>query len=247
MNCQPTPDETPEDSPEMVSASLVSLAQMGDLQAREQIFALLWPMSHRVARRMTASDDDARDVVQDAFVKALLNLNRFDHRASFRTWLMRIVTNTATDHLRSNRRKNRLFQLVNWSSDNNHANNEPGVDCDPSQSLHQKDLRREIDSALATLSNTTRGAFVLYAEAGMTYQEVAETLEIPLGTVMSRIHSARKKLQQVLGNMDNSDSSSNSGLTRERASKSSDFRQHVNELLLVFLCGISQIAFRVYS
>jgi hypothetical protein len=69
--------------------------------------------------------------------------------------------------------------------------------------MEQKDLRQEIDSALAQLSETTRGAFVLYAEAEMTYQEVADTLAVPIGTVMSRIHSARKKLQVVAKDLDN--------------------------------------------
>jgi hypothetical protein len=74
---------------------------------------------------------------------------------------------------------------------------------DPSKPMQQRDLRQEIDSALAQLSETTRGAFVLYAEAEMTYQEVADTLGVPIGTVMSRIHSARKKLQVVAKDLDN--------------------------------------------
>ena len=187
----------------MVDADQVRLAQSGDKAAREAIFATAWPVCVRVARRMTGSDEDARDVVQDSFVKALIHLDRFDHRSSFRTWLLRIVTNCSTDHIRRNRRRGLLFSITAWSTDDRNAPPEPSALMDPSKPMQQRDLRQEIDSALAQLSETTRGAFVLYAEAEMTYQEVADTLGVPIGTVMSRIHSARKKLQVVAKDLDN--------------------------------------------
>ena len=187
----------------MVDADQVRRAQSGDREAREAIFAAAWPVCLRVARRMTGSDEDARDVVQDSFVKALTHLDRFDHRSSFRTWLLRIVTNCSTDHLRRNRRRGLIFSISAWTTGDRHAPPEPSALMDPSKPMEQKDLRREIDTALAQLSETTRGAFVLYAEAEMTYQEVADTLAVPIGTVMSRIHTARKKLQVVARDLDN--------------------------------------------
>lgn len=190
-------NEQPE-STEEVDPQQVRLAQAGNAAAREAIFAATWPVCYRVARRMTSSDDDARDVVQDAFVKALTHLERFDHRSAFRTWLLRIVSNCATDHLRRHRRRNVLFSLTSWATVDRNGSAEPSQLSDPSKPLEQKDLRQEIDKALNALSETTRGAFVLYAEAGMTYQEVADTLSVPIGTVMSRIHSARKKLQTCM-------------------------------------------------
>lgn len=193
--------EQPE-STEEVDPLQVRLAQAGDALAREAIFAATWPVCYRVARRVTRSDDDARDVVQDAFVKALKNLERFDHRSAFRTWLLRIVSNCATDHLRRNRRRSLLFSLTSWASVDRNGPDEPGQLADPAKRLEQQDLRLEIDNALGNLSETTRGAFVLYAEAGMTYQEVADTLSVPIGTVMSRIHSARKKLQTCVREAD---------------------------------------------
>ncbi|RLT09168.1 MAG: RNA polymerase sigma factor [Planctomycetota bacterium] len=187
----------------IVDAEQVRRAQAGDRDAREAIFANNWPICVRVARRMTGSDEDAGDVVQDAFVKALNNLERFDHRSTFRTWLLRIVTNCATDHLRRNRRRSQLFKMTGWTIGERQSTPEPSQIIDPGKSLEQRDLRQEIDSALAQLSETTRGAFVLYAEAEMTYQEVADTLSVPIGTIMSRIHSARKKLQVVAKDLDN--------------------------------------------
>lgn len=244
MSRQSIPDEVPDFLPEMVSAELVRAAQAGNEQAREQLFATLWPISMRVARRMTSTDEDAGDVVQDAFVKALLNIHRFDFRSTFRTWLLRIVTNTATDHLRRTKRKNRLFQILTWSADDDHSSNEPGIDDDPSTALCQKDLRQEIDSALATLSHTTRGAFVLYAEAGMSYQEVSETLGVPIGTVMSRIHAARKKLQVALENLDRPDSSAHKEPVSQTNNVATNLQQNLNDLHLVVLAGIKPASLR---
>lgn len=157
---------------------------------------------------MTGSDPDADDVVQDAYVKAIKNLGRFDHRCAFRSWLLRIVTNCATDQLRKNRRRLSIFDLSSWTRGDSRTPVEPSCAVDPAAPLESAELRGRIDNALAQLSETTRGAFVLYAEAEMTYQEVAETLNIPLGTVMSRIHGARKKLRVFIGDQDSDDEKS---------------------------------------
>ena len=75
---------------------------------------------------------------------------------------------------------------------------EPVLDDDPARHLHQQDLRRALDRALGTLSPKIRTTFVLFAELGLTYKDIAETQKIPIGTVMSRINATRKKLQQIL-------------------------------------------------
>jgi len=183
------------------TAALVIRAQAGDVLARESLFQEIWPVCQRVARRMSASDDAALDIVQDSIVKALLNLSRFDHRSSFKTWMLRIVANTATDHLRRNRHRRVLIDITAWRHGRNPAA-EPFTQDNPGQGLERQDMRRMLDAALANLTETTRSAFVLYAEAEMTYQEVADTLGVPLGTVMSRIHSARKKLQIAIDKLD---------------------------------------------
>jgi len=195
------------------SAELVVRAQSGDEVAREELFREIWPVCQRVARRMSASDDAAFDIVQDSIVKALLNLPRFDHRSSFKTWMLRIVANTATDHLRRNRHRRVLIDITAWRNGKSPAV-EPFMHDNPAIGLERQDLRRQIDTALSSLSETTRSAFVLYAEAEMTYQEVADTLGVPLGTVMSRIHSARKKLQVAIEKLDQPTPDSGQPVTR---------------------------------
>ncbi len=78
------------------------------------------------------------------------------------------------------------------------ARYETGTDDDPAQRLHQQDLRIALDHALNHLSHTIRSTFVLFAELGLSYREIAETQNVPIGTVMSRIHAAREKLQAEL-------------------------------------------------
>lgn len=189
---------SPDANPGAIVEDLVRKAQDGDSKASEAIFADHWPVCLRVARRMTGSEPDAEDVVQEAYIKALRNLHRFDHRCAFRTWLLRIVTNAAMDHMRRRRRKLVLLDLTSWLAGSSRESIEPSMEIDPSLPMQNEELRVRLDRALGELSQATRGAFVLYAEAGLTYQEVAETLEVPIGTVMSRIHGARKKLRSII-------------------------------------------------
>jgi RNA polymerase sigma-70 factor (ECF subfamily) len=150
-----------------------------------------------VAYRLLGNEQDALDAVQDGFLKAVIHLDDFEGRSGFQTWLMRIVTHTALD---SGRKRGRRSTLSLGDRDNNRR--EPSCEDDPARGLHRKDLRQILDAALDRLSPTIRAPFVLFAEAGMSYKEIAEALEVPIGTVMSRIHAARQKLQTYLEGSD---------------------------------------------
>jgi RNA polymerase sigma-70 factor (ECF subfamily) len=177
--------QTPDDT-------LVSRARAGDLLAREELFQRHRGESYRYAYRFLGHEQDALDVVQEAMLKAFVALGDFDGRSGFRTWLLRIVTNTAYDW---GRRRKRRF---NGRGGGLPASREPESDDDPALRLYQEDLRRSIDDSLARLSSTLRETFVLFAELGLSYKEIAETQDVPIGTVMSRIHAAREKLQAAL-------------------------------------------------
>ena len=132
-------------------------------------------------------------MVQEALIKAFLGLGDFDGRSGFRYWLLRIVSNTALDWGR--RRKRRTFFSL---GSGRNALPEPAFHDNPGRSLEQQELRRTLDAAIAELSPKIRTTFVLFAELGLSYKEIAETQEIPIGTVMSRINAAREKLQENL-------------------------------------------------
>jgi len=174
-----TPDET-----------LVDLSRQGDRGAREELFHRHWGIAYRVAYRLLGNEQDALDAVQEALLKALTHLDDFDGRSGFRTWLLRIVTNASLD---AGRRRGRRPTLT--LSDGEIHGSEPTCDVDPAEGLHRQDLRRILDSALDRLSPPIRAAFVLFAEGGLSYKEIAVVQEIPLGTVMSRISAARRQLQ----------------------------------------------------
>jgi RNA polymerase sigma-70 factor (ECF subfamily) len=176
-----TPDET-----------LVWQALAGNGSAREELFYRHRSESYRCAYRLLGHEQDALDVVQEAMLKAFSALADFDGRSGFRTWLLRIVTNTAYDWGR--RRKRRPGgRGGDESIDPEMANVE-----DPARHLHQQDLRNKIDQALSRLSSTLRETFILFAELGLSYKEIAETQDVPIGTVMSRIYAAREKLKAEL-------------------------------------------------
>ena len=181
-NGELTPDET-----------LVQRSRGGDGVAREELFRRHFGVAYRVAYRLLGHEQDALDAVQDGFLKAITHLDDFDGRSAFRTWLVVIVNNAALDAGR--RRGRRSTRSLN---DSETRGIEPVREDDPAHGLYREDLRRILDAALDRLSPAVRTAFVLFAEAGLSYKEIAAVLKIPLGTVMSRIFAARQKLQALI-------------------------------------------------
>ncbi|WP_337176133.1 sigma-70 family RNA polymerase sigma factor [Paludisphaera sp.] len=169
---------------------LVRRARDEDPAAREELFLRHRDDAYRAAYRLLGDEQDALDAVQDSLLKAFRRLDEFDGRGGFRFWLLRIVVNTALDQGRRRKRS----KAVPLEADPTSAT----PDDDPSRGLARADLRRSLDEALANLSPTLRATFVMFAEAGLTYREIAEAQGVPIGTVMSRINAARRKLQESL-------------------------------------------------
>ena len=176
-----TPDET-----------LVRQARAGDRSACEELFQRHRSDSYRCAYRLLGHEQDALDVVQEAMLKAFSALTDFDGRSGFSTWLLRIVTNTAYDSGRKRKRR------ANGRGGDELVGHEPAGSEDPARNLHQEDQRQVINQALGRLSPTLRETFVLFAELGFSYKEIAELQDVKIGTVMSRIFAAREKLKADL-------------------------------------------------
>lgn len=194
----PTGGATPDDE------TLVRLARGGDRSACEVLFQRHRAVAFRVAYRLLGNEPDALDAVQDGLLKAFANLAEFDGRSGFRTWLVRVVSNAAIDLGRRRGRRAALGLGTGWGaagSDNGDGHRPeigPATEDDPARGLHRQDLRAALDAALARLGTPIRTAFVLFAEAELSYKEIAEFQNVPIGTVMSRIHAARHKLQALL-------------------------------------------------
>jgi RNA polymerase sigma-70 factor (ECF subfamily) len=168
----------------------------GDRDALNELFRRYRSVAYRVAYRLLGNEADALDAVQEAFVKALTHLDGFQGRSSFKTWLLRVVGNAALDlgRQRSRREAIRLDGL----SAQTREEMEPMVFEDAGRDLERADMRRILQQALDQLPVAQRQTFVLHAEAGLSYREVASVLDISIGTVMSRLYYTRQRLRALL-------------------------------------------------
>lgn len=167
----------------------------GDRPALEELFRRYRQPAYRVAHRLLGNEADALDAVQDGFVKVLTNLNGFQKRSSFKTWLLRVVSNAALD---LGRQRGRRETIAPTGGDAVNGESQPLVWDEPTLGLERNDLRRLLDAALATLPEPQRQTFVLHVDAELSYREVADALGISIGTVMSRLYYARQKLRTYL-------------------------------------------------
>jgi len=185
---------------EKAELRLVQQAAAGDRAACRRLFEQHREAAFRVALRITGCQQDALDVVQDSFIRAFECLGEFQHGAQFRTWLLRIVTNRALDVLRA--RRVRLAIPLDGHDDEARLQL---ADRDPARSpqvpLERGELADRLRRAVESLPPDQRAVFALYASGDMTYEEIAEILGIPIGTVMSRLYHARRRLCAQLSDL----------------------------------------------
>ena len=171
----------------------------GDPTAQQWLVKRYQPTIKRFAQHMMGNQQDANDIAQETMVKALKNLHRYNNKWRFSTWLISIARNTCIDEFR--RRKRRSFD-------------EPPevVDTSPSplELASQQRRAERLRAALDKLSPLYREVLVLYHFEHLKYQEIAELLNIPIGTVMNRIFRARKKLRAVYDVLDGGEGSKTS-------------------------------------
>jgi RNA polymerase sigma-70 factor (ECF subfamily) len=180
---------------ELSDDQLLARFVRGDRNALEELFQRYRGLAYRVAHRLLGNEADALDAVQEGFIKALTHLDGFQGRSTFKTWLLRVVSNAALDLGRQRGRREALnLEAVTGEQ----GRQELLVQPDPAHGLYRGDLRRALDCALAQLPQAQRQTFVLHTDAELSYREVAQTLGISIGTVMSRLYYARQKLRALL-------------------------------------------------
>ncbi len=172
----------------------MTAAQGGDRGALDQLLRRHYDRVHAVCRRITGHDADAADAAQDAMIAMVRNLDRFDGRSSFGTWAYRIATNASLDELR--RRKRRAVP-TSTDADDGHPSREL-ADPDSGQRIDAIGDHMALDSALRSLSDDYRLPVVLRDVADLDYAEIADVLDIPVGTVKSRIARGRTALAKAL-------------------------------------------------
>jgi RNA polymerase sigma-70 factor (ECF subfamily) len=172
----------------------------GHREALDELFRRYRQPAYRVAYRLLGHEADALDAVQEGFIKALTHLHGFQGRSSFKTWLLRVVSNAALDLGRQRGRRESVSLDAPQATEGPHARLLTADES--SRGLERSDLRRQLDHALAGLSEVQRQTFVLYAEGELSYREIAEAMATSIGTVMSRLFYARQKLRTYLSERD---------------------------------------------
>jgi RNA polymerase sigma-70 factor (ECF subfamily) len=175
---------------------LLACFASGHRQALDELFRRYRQPAYRVAYRLLGHEADALDAVQEGFIKALTHLPGFQGRSSFKTWLLRVVSNAALDLGRQRSRRDAVSLDAPHNSDL-HDSRLLSAD-EAGRRLEREDLRHQLDKALDCLSEVQRQTFVLFADGELTYREIAEVMHTSIGTVMSRLFYARRKLRSYL-------------------------------------------------
>ena len=172
---------------------LIDEALAGRSEAFGELVRKYQDRLYHAMRHVLGSADDAQDVVQDAFVQSLVKLETFNRSAAFYTWLFRIALNLAL----SQRRRRRATVSIEALRDG--TGQEP-IDGGPAPDhrLSQEQRAAEVQAALATLDADFRTVLVLRDMDDLSYEEISQVLDLPIGTVRSRLHRARLQLREQL-------------------------------------------------
>lgn len=179
-------------------SALVEKARRGDQDAFARLVELSQGKVYNLALRLTGSPENASDVAQEAFLNAWRGLPSFRGESSFSTWLYKLTSNAATDFLRRQARQRGLESPLSLDEeDSGLANLTPDPAPSPQQQLEHRELQAALSQGLAQLPREQRQALSLRL-AGLSYAEIAQSLDVEQGTVKSRIARARLALREYL-------------------------------------------------
>jgi RNA polymerase sigma-70 factor (ECF subfamily) len=194
---------TAEGAERAEEARLVDRARSGDHGAFRVLVERYQRRVYALAHRILRDPERARDAVQEGFLKAYAGLPRFEGRSGFYTWLYRLVFNQCIDM----KRRDRSAAHEEWN-DEIARDVAPGADApplplgselaDPARAYHRAKLRVALAQAIESLPEDARRTLVMREVDGLSYAEIAQALRIPKGTVMSRLHYARRRVRETL-------------------------------------------------
>lgn len=190
MQSTPSPDQL-----------LVRKCKDGDRGAFEVLVIKYHRQIINLCSRLTGDRDTAEDLAQEIFLKAYKALSDFKEDSSFYTWVYRIAVNTSLSHRSSSGTKMAEAALrESDSTDDGPAFDHPSSDQTPEENILRKELGGKIMQALEGLGNEFRTTLILREIDGLSYEEIAEVLDLPVGTVRSRIFRSREELKKKLSN-----------------------------------------------
>jgi RNA polymerase sigma-70 factor (ECF subfamily) len=186
------------DYPSASDEELVRAAQAGDTLAFEELVARHRDKIYSRAFSMVHNEAEALDLSQEAWIKGWQRLNQFQGNSSLATWMTRIVINLCLDHLRK-RQRERAESIEQLDQESGGVERQmPVLEINPTERLERSELRQRIDQAMAQLSWAHRTALILHEFEGLDYKTVAKRMNCSIGTVMSRLFYARRRLAALL-------------------------------------------------
>jgi RNA polymerase sigma-70 factor, ECF subfamily len=189
--------------PPMDDEGLVAAARRGEMGAFEELVARHRDKIYARAFSMMRNEDEAVDLSQEAWVKSWQRLGQFHGESSFGTWVTRIVINLCLDQLRK-RKRQRTESIEEMDEESGGVERQmPAIVVNPTERLERGELRQKIDDALGKLSDEHRTVLVLHEFEEMEYKEIARTMDCSIGTVMSRLFYARRKMAVLLADLKN--------------------------------------------
>jgi RNA polymerase sigma-70 factor, ECF subfamily len=189
---------TNQDKSAVSDQDLVKLSRKGDMVAFEELVARHRDKIYARAFSMMRNEDEARDLSQEAWVKGWQRLVQFQGDSSFVTWMTRIVINLCLDQLRKHKR-HRAESIEMMDEESGGVERQmPVVNVNPTEGLERGELRQRIDRALAQLSQEHRTVLVLHEFEELEYKEIAKRMKCSIGTVMSRLFYARRRMASLL-------------------------------------------------
>jgi RNA polymerase sigma-70 factor, ECF subfamily len=175
---------------------LIAECLQGNTEAFGELVRRYQERLYHSVYRLLENAEDAQDVVQEAFLNAYQSLEGFKGDSRFFTWLYRIAVNTAISHKRKHRTKARMEMQKNGEHMLDPL--DPSEASRPEHALEQAEQQRHVRQALSRLSPEHRAVLVMKEIEGQRYEQMAEILHVPIGTIRSRLHRARLELRELL-------------------------------------------------
>ena len=194
--------------------SYIERAKAGDSDAIEALIKLYEKRVYHFVLKFLRNPEDALDISQETFLKVFRSLNLFRGQSAFSTWVFSIAHNLCIDFVRKQKRRGLYLTRVNEEDPEMQNLRDPRHE--PEAVAEKREIVSEIDRALGALTPDLREIFLLREVAGLQYQEIADTLDIELGTVKSRIARARCALREELNSLRNKPVRDASNDTKER-------------------------------
>ena len=179
--------------------SLVERCRANDEAAFNEIVARYKTKVYNYVYRMTGSSDDAEDLTQEVFIRTYVSLDSFRSQSSLNTWLFRIASNLCIDRFRRRKNKTPAYSLDEpmGDDDGDRAGHEVAdTTYEPQRLLENVEMAEQIQQALSQLPEKLRATLLLHDVEGLPYEEIAQIVGCPLGTVKSRLFNARMQLRQ---------------------------------------------------